>query len=50
MQVHVSDYVLVILPNPSQSSNTPLYPQNVASQGACPQLLAFMLFSFQTHI
>jgi hypothetical protein len=35
---------------PSQSSSTPLYPQSVASQGVCPQLLVLLLFSLQTHI
>jgi hypothetical protein len=35
---------------PSQSSSTPLYPQSVASQGVCPQVLAIPLFSFHIYI
>jgi hypothetical protein len=35
---------------PFRSSNTPLYPQSVASQGVCPLLLTLLLFSLQTHI
>jgi hypothetical protein len=30
---------------PSRNSNTPLYPQSVASQGTCPQLLILLMFS-----
>jgi len=35
---------------PSWSSNTPLYPQSVASQETCPQLFILPLFSPQAHI
>jgi len=31
---------------PSQNSNTPLYPQSAASQGACPNSLLFRCFHF----
>ncbi len=32
---------------PSWSSNTPLYPRNVASKGACPDSLFFHYFQFK---
>jgi hypothetical protein len=32
---------------PSRSSNTPLYPQSVANQGACPKSLLFHCFHFR---
>ncbi len=35
---------------PSHNSNITLYPQSAMSQGACPQLLIFSLFSLHTHI
>jgi hypothetical protein len=39
--------MLVILPSPSRSPITPLYPQSVTNQGACPQVLVLSMFSFQ---
>jgi hypothetical protein len=41
--VWVSDCLSFFLV-PSQSSSTPLYPQSVASQGACPNSLCFRCF------
>jgi hypothetical protein len=32
---------------PSYSSNTPLYPQTVVSQGTCPNSLPFQCFHFK---
>ncbi len=40
------DYLLIFLV-PFRSSSTPLYLQNVASQGACPSSLFFHCFHFR---
>jgi len=42
----MNDCLLLFLV-PSRSSSTPLYPQRVASQGACPNSLLFHYFHFK---
>jgi hypothetical protein len=47
MQVHVSSWGLSFFLVPSRSSSTPLYPQTIVSQGACPDSLFFCSFHFR---
>jgi len=50
VQVHVSDWLLVILPNLIlELQHTPLPPKCYVPENV-PQLLTFPLFSFQIHI
>jgi len=35
---------------PSQSSNTPFYPQSFVNQGACPNFLLFAVFTSDSHL
>jgi len=50
VQVHVNNWFsLSLLLVPSRNSNTPLYPQNVMSQGACPNFFSFCCFHLWTH-
>jgi hypothetical protein len=50
MQVHVSDWSLVILPSPMSELQHALLPLKCYELGSVPQLLIFPLFSLQIHI
>jgi hypothetical protein len=50
VHVYVSSWCLSLLLIPSQSSNIPLYPQSVVSQGACPTPCSSIVFSLDSHL
>jgi hypothetical protein len=47
VQVRVNSWCLSFFLIPSQSSNTPLYPQSAMSQGVCPDSLLFCCFQYR---
>jgi hypothetical protein len=47
VRVHVSSWCLSFFLVPSRSSSTPLYPQSVVNQGACPNSMLFHCFQFR---
>jgi hypothetical protein len=50
VQVHMSNWCLSLFLVPSRSSSTPLYPENVARKGACPNSLLFCYFTSDSHL